>query len=138
MVVVVVVVVVYFSGHNWVMVFFFRTRGFLTSRGEQRRYLNLGPVLPSPDSEERLQDPGNFAVYPVPLDRIRSWGGGGTPIPGRSPLRVELSFTAPLEESETWYMLAIYEHAGRAEFHQEKFVGSFETFSWQNTTSTHH
>lgn len=109
------------------MCVYFRSRGFLTSQAEQTRYLNLAPLLPAEDGS-LLVDPGNFCVYPVALDRVgqKAWSN-----PGRSPLRLEITLASPLEEKEKWYLVVLFEHAGRAEFERGKYKSEFGSFPWQ-------
>lgn len=63
------------------------------------------------------------------LDRAAnpSWR---TPV-GRSPLRLEITLSAPLEEQETWFLVCVFEHAGRVLFEKGKYASEFAQFPWQ-------
>ena len=106
---------------------------------EQLHYINLPQILPSADGTTLLKDPGNFSVYPVALDRAathgRGGGGGGSGLEGsplgRSPLRLELTLSAPMDEGETWYLVVLFEHAGKAVFEKGKYSSSFVSFPWR-------
>ena len=83
--------------------------------------------LKADGSPNLLKDPGAFAVYPVPLDRTDdTWVSEG-----RSPLRLEITLSAPLEEQETWFLVCVFEHAGKALFERGKYASEFALFPWQ-------
>ena len=107
-------------------------RKFLPEPEAHYPYLKPGDVLPdalmADGSPNLLKDPGAFAVYPVPLDRTDdTWVTEG----GRSPLRLEITLSAPLEEQETWFLVCVFEHAGKALFERGKYASEFALFPWQ-------
>ena len=52
---------------------------------------------------------------------------------GQSPLRLEITLSAPLEEQETWFLVCVFEHAGRAMFEiGGKYASEFALFPWQH------
>ena len=108
-----------------------RARKFLPDLGANYPYQKPGGVLAdalkADGSPNLLKDPGAFAVYPVPLDRTDdTWVSEG-----RSPLRLEITLSAPLEEQETWFLVCVFEHAGKALFERGKYASEFSLFPWQ-------
>ena len=112
-------------------VFCSRARKFLTDPEVHYPYLKPGSVLPdalkADGSPNLLKDSGAFGVYPLPLDRIDdTWV-----TEGRSPLRLEITLSAPLEEQGTWFLVWVFEHAGKALFERSKYASEFSLFPWQ-------
>ena len=108
--------------------FVLRSRQFLPrgNHQETERFFNLGPVLPSL-GDTILEDPGNFSVYPCALDRAGSWPEAGS---HRCPLRLEITLASPLDEKDSWYLICMFEHAGRAVFNGRKYESSYSSFPW--------
>ena len=91
----------------------------------------LPDALDAAGSPQLLTDPGAFSVYPVALDRSDHADPGRPTLIGRSPLRLEITLSAPMEEQETWFLVCVFEHAGRALFEPRNYASEFAQFPWQ-------
>ena len=109
-----------------------RARQFLPAGTEAERFFNLPIILPKLDSDAHLTSPGNMAVYPVALDRgVRSSLWDRQHDANRTPLRLELNLSAPLDESESaWYLVVAFEHQGQALFEGGKYESCYTNWSW--------
>ena len=56
-----------------------------------------------------------------------SWPEAGS---HRCPLRLEITLASPLDEKDSWYLICMFEHAGRAVFNGRKYESSYSSFPW--------